>query len=198
MRHTVTRVTSAGSLTFRRRTFRSKSPTLRPQARRQPRCGVAISQQDEAGHPAEEETPVAQAGGQRTGSGSAEPTGFIDKIKARIHAERRKRAATKGPSGKGLLLRARRHADRAHRLLPRPRSRSCSAARTASRSPSRSSAPSPPPGRVENPRPSSTRTARSSPRCAASPTPRPRRQPTSPRRSPRRPTLTSTVSPTTR
>ena len=46
---------------------------------------------------------MAQAGGQRTGNGSDEPAGFIDKIKARIHAERRKRAATKGPGGKGLL-----------------------------------------------------------------------------------------------
>jgi cell division protease FtsH len=47
---------------------------------------------------------VAQAGGQRTGTGSGEPTGFVDKVRARIHAARRKRAATKGPGGKGLLF----------------------------------------------------------------------------------------------
>ena len=46
---------------------------------------------------------MAQAGGQRTGGGSDEPTGFVDRIKARVHAERRKRAATRGPGGKGLL-----------------------------------------------------------------------------------------------
>jgi cell division protease FtsH len=46
---------------------------------------------------------VAQAGGQRTGSGSNEPTGFVDRLRARIHAERRKRAATRGPGGKGLF-----------------------------------------------------------------------------------------------
>ena len=45
---------------------------------------------------------MAQAGGQRTGTGSNEPAGFVDKIKARIHAERRKRAATSGPGGKGF------------------------------------------------------------------------------------------------
>jgi cell division protease FtsH len=46
---------------------------------------------------------VAQAGGQKTGEGSSEPTGFLDNVRARIAAARRKRAATKGPGGKGLL-----------------------------------------------------------------------------------------------
>jgi len=45
---------------------------------------------------------VAQAG-QRTGSGANEPTGLLDRAKARIAAERRKRAATRGPGGKGLF-----------------------------------------------------------------------------------------------
>jgi cell division protease FtsH len=46
---------------------------------------------------------VAQAGGQQTGSGSDEPAGFLDKVRARIAAERRKRAATSGPGGKGVF-----------------------------------------------------------------------------------------------
>ncbi|MCW2572853.1 MAG: ATP-dependent zinc metalloprotease FtsH [Frankiales bacterium] len=46
---------------------------------------------------------MAQAGGQTTGSGSNEPTGFLDRARARIAAERRKRAATKGPGGRGIF-----------------------------------------------------------------------------------------------
>jgi cell division protease FtsH len=46
---------------------------------------------------------VAQAGGQQTGSGSNEPTGFLDRARARIAAERRKRAATRGPGGRGIF-----------------------------------------------------------------------------------------------
>jgi cell division protease FtsH len=46
---------------------------------------------------------VAQAGGQQTGSGSNEPTGFLDRARTRIAAERRKRAATKGPGGRGIF-----------------------------------------------------------------------------------------------
>jgi cell division protease FtsH len=57
----------------------------------------------EAGDPGEEERPVAQAGGQQTGSGSNEPTGFLDRARARIAAERRKRAATRGPGGRGIF-----------------------------------------------------------------------------------------------
>jgi cell division protease FtsH len=55
-----------------------------------------------AGHPGEEE-PVAQAGTQTSGTGSDEPQGFVDKVQARIAAERRKRAATRGPGGRGLF-----------------------------------------------------------------------------------------------
>jgi cell division protease FtsH len=46
---------------------------------------------------------VAEAGSPRTGAGSDEPQGFVEKVRARIAAERRKRAATKGPGGRGLF-----------------------------------------------------------------------------------------------
>jgi cell division protease FtsH len=47
---------------------------------------------------------VAQAGGQTTGNGSSEPGGLLDRVKARVAAARRKRAATKGPGGKALFF----------------------------------------------------------------------------------------------
>ena len=55
-----------------------------------------------AGNPGEEE-PVAQAGSPTTSAASDQPQGMVDKVRARIAAERRKRAATRGPGGKGLF-----------------------------------------------------------------------------------------------
>jgi cell division protease FtsH len=46
---------------------------------------------------------VAQAGSPTTSAASDEPQGMVDKVRARIAAERRKRAATRGPGGKGLF-----------------------------------------------------------------------------------------------
>ena len=46
---------------------------------------------------------MAQAAARRTGSGSNEPSGFLDTAKARVAAARRKRAATRGPGGRGLF-----------------------------------------------------------------------------------------------
>ncbi|MDT7546189.1 MAG: cell division protease FtsH [Actinomycetota bacterium] len=54
-----------------------------------------------AGNPGEEE-PVAQAGS-TTSAASDQPQDMVDKVRARIAAERRKRAATRGPGGKGLF-----------------------------------------------------------------------------------------------
>ena len=47
---------------------------------------------------------MAQAGSPRTGTAANAPTGLLDRITARIAAERRKRAATKGPGGRGLFF----------------------------------------------------------------------------------------------
>ncbi|GAC1609316.1 MAG: hypothetical protein NVS3B26_09940 [Mycobacteriales bacterium] len=46
---------------------------------------------------------MAQAAGSGTGTGTSEPAGLVGQVKARIAADRRKRAATKGPGGTGLF-----------------------------------------------------------------------------------------------